>query len=84
MLTFALVPSPLLTSPSRTRRPKRGPQFAFMEKLLLQMNQHPSSWAFTTPVNAAEVTDYYDVIKEPMGELQSLAAPSGRTLSTVG
>ncbi|KAL8280827.1 hypothetical protein RQP46_006831 [Phenoliferia psychrophenolica] len=49
-----------------TRRPKRGAQFAFMEKLLLLMNQHPSSWAFTTPVNAAEVTDYYDVIKEPM------------------
>ncbi|KAM0747899.1 Bromodomain-containing protein [Meredithblackwellia eburnea MCA 4105] len=49
-----------------TRRPKRGAQFAFMEKLLLLLNQHPSSWAFTNPVNADEVTDYYTVIKNPM------------------
>ena len=49
------------------RRPKRSLQFAFMEKLLLLMTQHPSSWSFLTPVNVAEVPDYYDVIKEPMG-----------------
>ncbi|SGY99995.1 BQ5605_C034g11320 [Microbotryum silenes-dioicae] len=49
-----------------TRRPKRGPQFAVMKKLLTLLIDHPSSWAFASPVNAAEVTDYYDVIKEPM------------------
>lgn len=54
----------------RTRRPKRGPHFAIMKKLLTLLVDHPSSWAFANPVNAAEVTDYYDVIKEPMGALQ--------------
>ncbi|BGP25463.1 histone acetyltransferase [Rhodotorula toruloides] len=49
-----------------TRRPKRGPQFAVMKKLLTLMIDHPSSWAFANPVNAEEVTDYYNVIKEPM------------------
>ncbi|GAA5909237.1 bromodomain-containing protein [Sporobolomyces salmoneus] len=49
-----------------TRRPKRGPQFAVMKKLLTLLVDHPSSWAFANPVNAQEVTDYYDVIKEPM------------------
>lgn len=51
-----------------TRRPKRGPHFATMKRLLTLLVDHPSSWAFANPVNAAEVTDYYDVIKEPMGE----------------
>ncbi|GAA5872374.1 hypothetical protein JCM8547_000912 [Rhodosporidiobolus lusitaniae] len=49
-----------------TRRPKRGPQFAIMKKLLTLLVDHPSSWAFANPVNAEEVTDYYTVIKEPM------------------
>ncbi|GAA5986323.1 hypothetical protein JCM11641_002044 [Rhodosporidiobolus odoratus] len=49
-----------------TRRPKRGPQFAVMKKLLTLLVDHPSSWAFANPVNAEEVTDYYTVIKEPM------------------
>lgn len=40
-----------------------------MKKLLTLLVDHPSSWAFANPVNAAEVTDYYDVIKNPMGEL---------------
>lgn len=39
-----------------------------MKRLLTLLVDHPSSWAFANPVNAAEVTDYYDVIKEPMGE----------------
>lgn len=39
----------------RTRRPKRGPQFAVMKKLLTLMIDHPSSWAFANPVNAEEV-----------------------------
>ncbi|GAA5932180.1 hypothetical protein JCM1841_001219 [Sporobolomyces salmonicolor] len=49
-----------------TRRPKRGPQFAVMKKLLTLLIDHPSSWAFANPVNAEEVTDYYNVIEEPM------------------
>jgi hypothetical protein len=42
-----------------------------MKRLLTLLVDHPSSWAFANPVNAAEVTDYYDVIKEPMGEWPS-------------
>jgi len=38
-----------------------------MERLLSDLEQHPLSWAFLQPVNAEEVPDYYDVIKEPMG-----------------
>ncbi|KAI5477888.1 histone acetyltransferase Gcn5 [Pseudohyphozyma bogoriensis] len=49
-----------------TRRPKRGPNFAIMQKLLTLLVDHPSSWAFQAPVNGNEVTDYYTVIKEPM------------------
>lgn len=30
------------------------------------MQNHPSAWPFLQPVNRDEVTDYYDVIKEPM------------------
>ena len=42
-----------------------------MQRLLTVMGDHPSAWAFDHPVNAAEVTDYYDVIKQPMGQLPS-------------
>lgn len=38
-----------------------------MKRLLTLLVDHPSAWAFANPVNAAEVTDYYDVIKQPMG-----------------
>jgi histone acetyltransferase len=57
-----------------------------MKRLLTLLIDHPSAWAFASPVNAAEVscrflllhcfvwlttvnqvTDYYDVIKQPMG-----------------
>lgn len=29
---------------------------------------HKSAWPFIDPVDANEVPDYYNVIKEPMGE----------------
>jgi len=56
-----------------TRRPKRHPQFAIMQKLHTLLNDHPSSWAFANPVNAEEVTDYYDRIKNPM-DFSTMAA----------
>lgn len=52
---------------SSTRRPKRGPQFAIMQRLLTSLTDHPSAWAFTAPVNGEDVTDYYKVITRPMG-----------------
>ncbi|KAK9473361.1 uncharacterized protein V1510DRAFT_402381 [Dipodascopsis tothii] len=48
------------------RRPKRGPHFAVMQHLLNEMTNHPSAWPFAQPVNKDEVSDYYQIIKEPM------------------
>jgi Bromodomain len=32
------------------------------------MNDHPDAWPFKEPVDAREVPDYYDIIKDPMGK----------------
>ncbi|TIB74797.1 hypothetical protein E3Q23_00006 [Wallemia mellicola] len=48
------------------QRPARNPDFAIMHHLLSDLQNHASSWAFLNPVNKDEVTDYYEVIKEPM------------------
>lgn len=45
----------------------KSPERNIMERLLLDLQQHPLSWAFLQPVNAEEVPDYYEVIKDPMG-----------------
>lgn len=45
----------------------KTPERSIMERLLSDLQQHPLSWAFLQPVNAEEVPDYYEVIKEPMG-----------------
>ncbi|GLB37571.1 putative bromo domain containing protein [Lyophyllum shimeji] len=37
-----------------------------LERMLKELKGHPSAWPFLTPVNGDEVTDYYDVIKNPM------------------
>jgi histone acetyltransferase len=39
-----------------------------MQQILTNLQNHPQSWAFLQPVNGEEVTDYYDVVKKPMGE----------------
>ncbi|OLL26183.1 Histone acetyltransferase GCN5, partial [Neolecta irregularis DAH-3] len=49
------------------RRPQRGPQYGMVLHLLNELQNHASAWPFVQPVNKDEVTDYYDVIKEPMG-----------------
>lgn len=46
----------------------RSAEHSAMEKLLSELQAHTLSFAFLKPVNADEVPDYYDVIKEPMGE----------------
>ncbi|KAF3326306.1 histone acetyltransferase GCN5 [Carex littledalei] len=38
----------------------------FMRALLKTMNEHPDAWPFKEPVDAREVPDYYDIIKDPM------------------
>lgn len=38
-----------------------------MRHLVSELRAHAHSWPFHEAVNADEVTDYYDVIKSPMG-----------------
>ncbi|CAM8966001.1 hypothetical protein QQ045_003758 [Rhodiola kirilowii] len=45
---------------------------AFMRSLLKSMQDHPDSWPFKEPVDARDVPDYYDVIKDPM-DLKTLS-----------
>ena len=51
-------------------RSNKSPERTIMEKLLTDLQGHPQAWAFLLPVNAEEVPEYYEVIKNPMGELQ--------------
>ncbi|KAJ7703031.1 hypothetical protein B0H17DRAFT_1157163 [Mycena rosella] len=56
-------------SPSRhcpVRIISRSSDQYFMEKTMKELKEHSAAWAFQFPVNAEEVVDYYDVIKEPM------------------
>lgn len=41
-----------------------------MEKLLSDLQGNSLSFAFRQPVSKDDVADYYDVIKNPMGEFQ--------------
>lgn len=48
---------------SRTLCPR---DYDEMQKLLRQLQAHKSSWPFREPVNAKQVPDYYQIIKDPM------------------
>ncbi|KAI5315871.1 hypothetical protein L3X38_045047 [Prunus dulcis] len=39
---------------------------AFMRALLKSMHDHVDAWPFKEPVDARDVPDYYDIIKDPM------------------
>ncbi|KAJ6336075.1 hypothetical protein OIU78_012641 [Salix suchowensis] len=39
---------------------------AFMRSLLKSMHDHVDAWPFKEPVDACDVPDYYDIIKDPM------------------
>jgi len=49
-----------------TRSQHKDPERSIMERLLDDLKQHSVAWAFRQPVNAEDVPDYYEVIKEPM------------------
>ncbi|KAI7992038.1 Histone acetyltransferase GCN5 [Camellia lanceoleosa] len=38
----------------------------FMRSLLKAMHDHPDAWPFKEPVDARDVPDYYEIIKDPM------------------
>jgi hypothetical protein len=47
-----------------------APLNSFVNRLWLQaVGDHPDAWPFKEPVNARDVPDYYEIIKDPMGEL---------------
>ncbi|KAI0055167.1 Bromodomain-containing protein [Artomyces pyxidatus] len=49
------------------RRPvTKNTERSIMGRLLSEMQGHPSAWPFQSPVNRAEVPDYYEVINQPM------------------
>ncbi|WVW84008.1 hypothetical protein I302_106034 [Kwoniella bestiolae CBS 10118] len=48
------------------RQPKRNPHHVVLQLVLNDMQNEPSSWPFTKPVDKNVVVDYYEVIKEPM------------------
>lgn len=49
-----------------SRRPKRGPHHTLMRHILVELSNHQAAWPFTNPVNAQDVPDYYEFIKQPM------------------
>ncbi|KAI7871316.1 hypothetical protein BDF14DRAFT_1765712 [Spinellus fusiger] len=49
-----------------SNRPRHPSHYIIMRRLVSELNDNASAWPFVDPVNADEVTDYYDVIKEPM------------------
>ena len=56
---------PTLHSPTNATT---KPHQAVIQQLLTSLQNHPQAWAFLQPVNGEEVTDYYDVVKRPMGK----------------
>ncbi|KAG0167970.1 histone acetyltransferase [Apophysomyces sp. BC1015] len=49
-----------------SNRPRHPPHYNQMRHLVSELQGHQHSWPFKEPVNADLVTDYYDVIGEPM------------------
>lgn len=50
------------------RQPKRNPHYAQLQQVLNDLQNDPSAWPFVKPVDASVVTDYYNVITNPMGK----------------
>ncbi|WRT66439.1 uncharacterized protein IL334_003396 [Kwoniella shivajii] len=48
------------------RQPKRNPHHVLLQLVLNDLQNEPSAWPFTKPVDGNVVVDYYEVIKDPM------------------
>ncbi|OCF40322.1 histone acetyltransferase [Kwoniella heveanensis CBS 569] len=48
------------------RQPKRNPHHVLLQLVLNDLQNEPSAWPFTKPVDSNVVADYYEVIKDPM------------------
>lgn len=53
-----------------SNQPRHPVHYNQMRHLVAELRDHASSWPFQDPVNADEVTDYYEIIREPMGKLR--------------
>ena len=53
---------------SSIRQPRRNPNHVYLQLVLDDMQNENSAWPFVKPVDGNLVADYYEVIKEPMGE----------------
>jgi len=51
---------------SRQRMREQGNLTSQLQSLLKSVHSHPQSWPFLTAVNTEEVTDYLDVISDPI------------------
>ncbi|KAG1054501.1 hypothetical protein G6F43_003486 [Rhizopus delemar] len=49
-----------------SNRPRHVPQYHEMLYLVEEMQNYTHAWPFLEPVKSDEVTDYYEIIKEPM------------------
>ncbi|EIW70367.1 hypothetical protein TREMEDRAFT_29235, partial [Tremella mesenterica DSM 1558] len=47
-------------------QPMRNPHHVYLQHVLNDLQQEPSAWPFTKPVDRNVVQDYYDVITTPM------------------
>ncbi|KAG2216320.1 hypothetical protein INT45_006517 [Circinella minor] len=54
-----------------SNRPRHPPHYNQMRHIVSELRASPHSWPFVEAVNPDEVTDYYDIIKDPM-DLQML------------
>lgn len=55
------------------RQPTRHPHHGLLQHVLEDLQNEASAWPFLKPVDEKDVADYYNVIKNPMGELAPLA-----------
>lgn len=74
----------MLTLVRRLRQPKRSPHHALLQQVLNDLQNDPSAWPFVKPVDSGVVTDYYSVIKSPMGEKFAGFAIQYRTVQSGG
>lgn len=51
----------------RSNRPRHVPHYREMLYLVEEMRNYTHAWPFLEAVDAEEVADYYEIIKEPMG-----------------
>lgn len=64
----------------RTRRPQRAPQHNIMQRLLTDLQNHPSAWPFARPINKEEVRSASDAYKPLL--LSTSSIDRSRTTTT--